>query len=138
MTLTRTLQSRYELIELIGNGGLGELYRVRDRTTRLTLALRTTVFPSEPEILAALSSTVELHNVLAAKGLPVVRVVASGADEEGGAWYTMEFAAGESVITDVRRHKPMPATRALPLLLQLTNCVADLHEQGVLHQDLSP
>jgi serine/threonine protein kinase len=137
VVMTRAFAGRFELIDRLGTGGLGELFRVRENTTRLPLALRLTIFPGAEEILAALGSVVALHTTLAADGLPIVRVVAAGVDEEGSAWYAMELVEGESILSAVRRHGPMPVAKAVPLLQQLTLAVQALHDRKVLHQDLS-
>jgi serine/threonine protein kinase len=138
VTSKRAFAGRYDLIERLGleDGRLGELYRARDTITKRQLALRVTHFASATEILDALKSVVALHSALIAARLPIVAVVAEGSDDEN-AWYAMEFAAGESILANMRRNGRMPPQKAVPLLQQLTACIAELHERNVLHRDLS-
>src|SRR3954470_13887846 len=135
MPLSRALASRFEFVDRLGNGGMGELYRVRDKITRELVALRLTIFISAPEILDALTSVIESHTTLASHGVPIVRVVAAGSDE-GNAWYAMESASGESVLDRVRRLGRMAATDAARLIRKLADCFATLHAHSVLHQEL--
>jgi serine/threonine protein kinase len=104
--------------------------------TRLQLALRVTHFPNATEILDALKSVVALHSTLVADGLAIIAVVAEGS-ENTNAWYAMEFAPGESILSVVRRNGRIPPQKAVPLLQQLAACIAALHERNVLHRDLS-
>jgi serine/threonine protein kinase len=137
MALTRSLATRFEFVNRLGSGGLGELVRVRDKITRETLALRTTIFDGVDTIVDALRGVVELHTTLVADGLPIVRVVDAGRDDDA-AWYAMEFADGESVLASVRRQGRMPPAQALAVIREVTECVASLHQRNVIHQDLSP
>lgn len=139
MTLPRGLANRFQLISRFGGGGLGELLRVRDKKTQAELALRLTIFKAAPEIVVALTDIAGLHARLSERGLSIVRILEAGSDSESdSSWYAMEVAVGESVVERVRRAGRMPPMNAVRLLRKLAADVAALHDDNVLHQDLSP
>jgi serine/threonine protein kinase len=139
VTLPRGLASRFQLVSRFGGGGLGELFRVRAKATQAELALRLTIFKSAPEVSAALNGVADLHRALSTRGLPVVCVVEAGGDTESDtSWYTMEVASEESLLERVRRTGRMAPAAVVHLLRQLAEHVAALHDENVLHQDLSP
>jgi serine/threonine protein kinase len=138
VTLPRGLAGRFQLLSRFGGGGLGELFRVRAKATQAELALRLTIFKSAPEIVTSLTGVVTLHGRLFASGSSLVRVVEAGGDTESDtSWYAMEIASGESILERVRRTGRMTPASATRLLVQLAAQIAALHDERVLHQDLS-
>src|SRR5438105_3034391 len=115
MPLGRALAIRYEMLSTLGEGTLGDLHLVRDRSRGDTLALRLTDFAAAPVVLEALANVVALHDRLAPRQLPLARVRASGADGER-AWYVMDALDGESLLSQVRSSGPLAAPQACQLL----------------------
>jgi serine/threonine-protein kinase len=134
----------YELVERLGGGGMGEVWRARHRmlvrpaaikliraeTLRSgDIALKTLLerrFFQEAQATAALRSphTVELYDF--------------GVTEDGTLYYVMELLHGLDLDELVRRFGPLPAPRATQLLMQSCLSLMDAHAHGMLHRDIKP
>jgi serine/threonine-protein kinase len=134
----------YELVDLLGEGGMGEVWRGRhhllarhaaiklvrpdvlgagtDAETRVTLER----FEREARATATLSSP---HTI---------QVFDYGTTDEGTFYYVMEMLAGRDLESLVREFGPLPANRTLFLLRQICHSLADAHARGLVHRDVKP
>jgi serine/threonine protein kinase len=135
---------RYRLLDELGSGGMGAVYRAQDRLTRQFLALKQV---HAEEYLDAGGSdegsdVVRLNlaqefRVLA--GLPhphVIQVLDYGFDEKQCPYYTMELLENAQTILDAG--EPSPFSTKIELLMQLLQALAYLHHRSVIHGDLKP
>ncbi|HEY2713960.1 MAG TPA: protein kinase [Chthoniobacterales bacterium] len=127
----------YEIMEEIGRGGMGVIYRARQRHSRRIVALKRILshyadsrdtlirFRREAEAAASLDHP----NVL-----PIYEV---GESDEGVPYFSMKFAPGGSlqVVGPALRGKPREIVR---LMAKVTRAVQYAHEHGILHRDLKP
>ena len=143
VTSARELGS-YQLGELLGKGGMGEVYRAThrmlarpaaiklirpemiagDHPTEADLALRR--FRREAEVAASLRSphTVELYDF--------------GIAEDRTLYYAMELLEGMDLETLVRTHGAVPANRVVYVLDQVCHSLAEAHARGLVHRDIKP
>lgn len=127
---------RYELVELIGQGGMGAVYRARDPLaerfvavkllTGLDRPVRRKRFQREAELLA---KVVHRH---------VVRLFDVAATPGGQPYLVMELIRGESLRDRLDREGPCEVGEALALSSALCAAVQACHDAGVLHRDLKP
>jgi len=127
----------YELVELLGAGGMGEVYlAVQGGPVRRRVALKLikrhqamspslSRFEAEQQALATLSH----HHIAHAYEV--------GNTADGLPFFTMEYIAGQPITQYCLRHRLTPAAR-IELFLQVCDGVQHAHEQGVLHRDLKP
>jgi serine/threonine protein kinase len=137
------INERYQILELIGSGSMGTVYRVNDRRTGTVLALKRVVpitvggLPisheeAEEDRLALKSE----FQVLASLNHPhIIRVFECGFDENAQPFYTMEYLQGESILA-YGQEQPLPVK--LDLLQQLFAALAYLHQRDILQRDLKP
>jgi serine/threonine protein kinase len=134
----------YKLMELLGHGGMGEVWRAEHRL----LARGAAVKIVRPELLGMGSDT-EARLVLrrfereaqatAALSSPhTIQVFDFGITEEGTFYYVMELLVGRDLETLVRDFGPLPADRAIFLLRQVCHSLADAHTRGLVHRDVKP
>ena len=131
----RTL-GHYEIIEPLGAGGMGEVYRARDTTLKREVALkvlpqevtssqeRLERFQREAEALAALDhpNIVTIHTV----------------EEAGGVRFlTMQLVEGEQ-LSEVIPEGGMPLARIFDIAIPLADALTTAHDQGIVHRDLKP
>jgi serine/threonine protein kinase len=130
----------YRLVERLGQGGMGEVWRaehqllVRPAAVKLVRAelggpnqLRLLErFEREAQATAALESphTVQLYDF--------------GVSDDGVFYYVMELLRGIDLESLVQQHGPLPADRAVHLLLQVCDSLADAHRGGLVHRDIKP
>jgi tRNA A-37 threonylcarbamoyl transferase component Bud32 len=135
----------YHLVELLGRGGMGEVWRAEHRLLARGAAIKLI----RPELLGA-SNESDARNMLrrfereaqatAALSSPhTIRVFDFGvADDRTTFYYVMELLAGRDLETLVREFGPVPADRMLFLLRQVCHSLADAHARGLVHRDITP
>jgi len=134
----------YHLIELLGRGGMGEVWRGRHRLLARTAAIKLV----RPELLGA-SSEADAQSMLrrfereaqatAALSSPhTVRLFDFGVTADRTFYYVMELLAGRDLKSLVGDFGPVSANRAVFLLQQVCHSLADAHARGFVHRDITP
>jgi eukaryotic-like serine/threonine-protein kinase len=134
----------YQLIERLGAGGMGEVWRAQHRL----LARRAAIKLVRPELLGARNETEARLAVrrfereaqaTAQLGSPhSIQLFDFGSTQDGTFFYVMELLAGRDLESLVREFGPVPANRALFLLRQVCHSLADAHARGLVHRDIKP
>src|SRR5437879_10999410 len=126
----------YELLEEIGRGGQGVVYRARQKSLNRTVALKVIG-------LGQWSTTPHLkrfrHEAEAAASLdhPCIVPIYEIGERDGSCYFSMKFVEG-GPLDEVVKHEPMPTRRAAELIAKLARTVHYAHEHGVFHRDIKP
>jgi serine/threonine protein kinase/tetratricopeptide (TPR) repeat protein len=126
----------YELLEEIGRGGQGVVYRARQKSLNRTVALKVIG-------LGHWASTPHLkrfrHEAEAAASLehPQIVPIYEIGERDGSCYFSMKFVEGGQLDAVVRR-EPMSLRRAAELLVKIARTVQFAHEHGILHRDIKP
>lgn len=131
------LGDRYELQALLGAGGMGNVYRARDRELDELVALKVL----RPEIARAAGALDRFRRELKlARRVthPNVARVFDLGEHGGDRILTMELVAGESLAALLERERRLPTARALAIASSVCAGVAAAHRAGVIHRDLKP
>src|SRR5207244_3204965 len=130
------LAGRYQLIGLLGSGGMGTVYRARDRELDEIVALK--MLKKEIAQLSGMHERFRREVKLARKVTHknVVRTFDIG-DHAGDRFFTMEYVEGEPLSAVLARERP-PIERVLGIAAEILDGLAASHEAGVLHGDLKP
>lgn len=134
----------YEIGELVGRGGMGEVYRATHRMLARPAAIKLI----RPEMLgdgddgdAQVVAQRFRREAAAAANLRsphTVEVYDFGVTEDGTLYYVMELLEGMDLESLVRRHGPMPAGRVIHVLRQVCDSLAEAHARGMVHRDIKP
>lgn len=131
-----TRVGRYTVIERLGAGGMGVVYRAQDEVLQRVVALKTLA----PGILTGEKARNQFHKEALALAKLNHSSIATVFDvlQEGNIDYiVMECVAGESL--DARlRAGPLTVVEATSICLQIADAMEEAHEQGVIHRDLKP
>jgi tetratricopeptide (TPR) repeat protein len=127
--------SRYEILALLGEGGMGRVYMARDLELDRVVALKTIRGAAAPEVVQRFKQELILARRVTHKN--VVRIHDLG-EAEGVKFFTMEFIEGESLKVVIRRRGPIPPAEAVAMVRQILGALAEAHAQGVIHRDLKP
>ena len=128
--------AHYHVLERIGEGGIGELFRARDTKAGRTVALKV-VSPAiarDPERLRRLLEDARAATVLSH---PNIATLWDVGEADGHTYLAYEFAAGKNLMEE-SAGVAMNPRRALDLAVQIADGVADAHSHGIIHGDLRP
>ena len=128
---------RYRIIELLGRGGMGEVYRADDITLNQSIALKflPSLFGADQKWLERFRNEVRLARQVTHPN--VCRVFDIG-EYQGEQFISMEYVDGENLASLLRRIGRVPHDKAVLLARQLCAGLAAAHDRGVLHRDLKP
>jgi hypothetical protein len=134
----------YRLVELIGRGGMGEVWRATHRMLARPAAIKLI----KPEILGApgaAEATVLIERFRreaeAASGLQsphTIRLYDFGETRAGTFYFVMELLDGLDLETLVRRFGPVPPARVVEMLRQTCHSLGEAHDGGLIHRDVKP
>jgi Tol biopolymer transport system component len=126
----------FEVIGLLGQGGMGKVYRARDTRLNRDVALKILpdAFAADPDRLARFTREAQ---TLAALNHPHIAHI-HGLEESGDVRaLVMELVEGEDLSQRITRGR-MPLDEALPIARQIAEALEAAHEQGIIHRDLKP
>lgn len=126
----------YELLEEIGRGGQGVVYRARQRNLNRTVALKvvrtgqwtTSAHLKRFRLEAETAASLDNPNIV-----PIYEV----GEHDGSCYFSMKFIEG-GALDELFRHDPMPTHRAAKLIAELARAVHYAHQRGILHRDIKP
>jgi serine/threonine-protein kinase len=133
------LNGQFQIVRKIGTGGMGAVYEASQPSMNSKVAVKI--------LHAKLANRKDLvsrfHREAAAMSHlshpNTVKVLLYGEDEKDGLLYiVMEYLEGKNLNQTVRAEGPLPAERALPVLIQACLALQEAHEKGIVHRDLKP
>lgn len=135
--LRRALGDDYELLALLGTGGFGRVYRVRDLHLERQVALKVLhpTLTQDAEVVERFRREAQLAARLSHPN--IVKIYDIGG-RFGLIWYTMELIDGPSLAQLVERNGPLPLEQVLRLLREALSALAHAHGYGLVHRDIKP
>jgi eukaryotic-like serine/threonine-protein kinase len=126
----------YEIVSLLGAGGMGEVYKARD--TRLSRTIAIKVLPSELVDSPAAKQRFEREaRAVAALSHPHICPVFDVGQQDGTEFLVMEYLEGETLAARLAR-ATLPLEQALHYAIQIADALATAHKAGIVHRDLKP
>ncbi len=131
-----TLLGRYRLIEQLGAGGMGVVYRAQDETLDRIVAVKSVT----PGVLISKDARDRFRRealALARLNHPNIAALYDVGEQDGVDYIVMECVQGQSLRTALRSG-PFGVVEATRIVLQIAEALGEAHEQGVIHRDLKP
>jgi eukaryotic-like serine/threonine-protein kinase len=128
---------RYEILGVLGQGGMGAVYKARDRELDRLIALKV-IRPElamDPAILQRFKQELILSRNITHKN--VVRIYDLG-EADGIRFISMEYVDGEDLRTILRREGKLSSKEAITVVEQVCRALDSAHAEGVIHRDLKP
>ncbi len=131
------LAERYEILELLGQGGMGAVYKARDTELGRLVALKLirADLASNPEILRRFKLELILAREVTHRN--VIRIFDLG-QAKGFKFITMEFVEGRDLRAVLRERGKLPPEETVRIIAQVCRALESAHAAGVVHRDLKP
>jgi serine/threonine protein kinase len=127
--------TRYEVLDKVGQGGMGSVFRAYDRELDREVALKVlNALPDNPDAPARMMAEARITARLEHPG--IVPVHDAGVLADGRFFYAMKLVGGKRLDEQVERTTPL--AERLRLFLKVCDAVAFAHAHGILHRDLKP
>jgi len=128
---------RYEIIEELGTGGMGSVYRAIDKKLNEEVAIKLLKkeIATDRKIIERFANELKLARRIVHKNIGRMYELM---EYEGTSFITMEFVPGENLKSFIKRIGKLPEEKALALAKQVSEGLREAHHLGVTHRDLKP
>ncbi|MEU8272213.1 protein kinase [Sphaerisporangium sp. NPDC049002] len=135
------MANRYQLLEAIGRGGMGIVWRAHDELLDRAVAVKEVRYPGDPqddEVAELNRRTLREARAAGRLSHPNVVVVHDVIEENGRPWIVMQLVDSRSLGQVLRDDGPLPMRMAAEIGLQILEALRHAHASGVLHRDVKP
>ena len=134
----RVIAGKFQILEHIGGGAMGEVYRARHTTLDSAVALKVMRKDLSDDPLFAARFAREAKAASKLEHPNSIRVVDHGREPDGVTYIAMEFLAGRDLLRVISDDWPLPEERIVGILLQVLSALSVAHGLGIIHRDLKP
>jgi len=137
LTTGSNFAGRYQIIEALGHGGMGRVYRVLDKKLNEEVALKLIKpeIASDKETIKRFSNELRLARRIGHRNVGRMYELM---EDEGAHFITMEYVSGEDLKSFIHRVGQLPIGKAISIAKQICDGLAEAHGLGVVHRDLKP
>ncbi len=128
---------RYQIIEELGKGGMGKVYRVLDKKLNEEIALKLikSEIASDKKTLERFQNELKLARKISHRNVGRMYELL---DDKGGHYITMEYVSGEDLKSFIRRSGQLAIGTSIRIAKQVCEGLSEAHRLGVVHRDLKP
>src|SRR5256714_11625729 len=132
-----TMLGPYRIVDAIGAGGMGEVYRAHDTRLGRDVAVKvlSRSLTHDPDSLRRFEQEARAAGMLNHPNILAIYDLGSEGDQR---YIVSELLEGESLRARLREHGALPARKAIDFAGQLARGLAAAHERGIIHRDLKP
>src|SRR5262249_9172534 len=133
-----TIDGRYEVAEVLGEGGMGRVYRVRHTSLERFFAMKVLRRDLARDEDLAGRFIQEAKATASVRHPNVVQITDFGKLAEGIPYFVMELLSGETLGDVIKAGGPVPAARAVRIIKQVAGALGAAHAAGIVHRDMKP
>lgn len=132
----RSLPAHYRLIEMIGRGGMAEVFLAEDTRLNRSVAIKflNSEFRKDPERMRRFNQEARAASALSHPNILIIHDIG---ESEGVQFIVSEFVEGETLAARISRGK-IPLAEAVNIAIQIASALAASHKAGIVHRDIKP
>lgn len=137
MLIGKRINGRYKLLEMVGGGGMANVYLAQDMILEREVALKILRmdFNNDEEFIKRFNR--EAQSATSLTHPNIVSIYDVG--EDGDIYYiVMEYVRGLTLKQYIQKFYPVPIEKALDILKQITSALSQAHHNGIIHRDIKP
>ena len=137
MLIGKRISGRYKILDIIGGGGMANVYLAHDIILDRDVAIKILRldFANDEEFIRRFRR--EAQNATSLVHPNIVSIYDVG--EEDSIYYiVMEYVKGQTLKQYIQQHSPVPVETALDIMRQLTSAIAHAHQNHIIHRDIKP
>lgn len=133
----KVVSERYEILELIGDGGMAHVYKGKDRILERLVAVKVLQpqFNSDEEFIRRFHREAQAATSLSH---PHIVNIYDVGEEEDLYFIVMEYVPGETLKEKIQRTGPLPLEESVRLMTQILDAIHHAHHFGIIHRDIKP
>ena len=133
----KVINERYELLEIVGSGGMATVYKAQDRLLNRFVAVKILKdsMKYDSEILEKFSTEAKAAASLSHNNIVSVYDVGTS---DGISYIVMEYIDGETLKEYINKNKPIKWQKACEIAIQIANALSAAHDNGIIHRDIKP
>ena len=134
----KIIDKRYELISLLGVGGMSKVFKAKDLLSQSAVAIKliTPERMRDPKSLERLAQEAKLVSMLSHSNIAPLKEY--GHDQDGTPYLVMEYIEGTTLSELLRQEGTIAPDRAIQIMLQVCEGLKQAHANGIIHRDLKP
>src|SRR5712692_9315587 len=126
----------YEIVSLVGAGGMGEVYKAKDTRLDRTVAIK--ILPPQLAADSQFSERFEREaRAISQLDHPHICALYDVGEQDGTAFLVMQYLEGETLAQRLE-HGALPLDQALQIAIQIADALDKAHRAGIIHRDLKP
>lgn len=137
MIIGKRISGRYKILDMIGGGGMANVYLAHDMILDRDVAVKMLRldFANDEEFIRRFHREAQSATSLAHPNIVSIYDVG----EEDGLYYiVMEYVDGQTLKQYIQQHAPVPVQEALDMMKQLTSAISHAHHNHIVHRDIKP
>src|SRR5688572_3980171 len=136
--LGREIANQFRILEKIGSGGMGAVYKAEQPDMRRFVAIKILHprYLSRPDLVSRFRREARAMSHLSHPN--TAKVFLYGQLDDGACYFVMEHLEGRNLAQTVRAEGPMAPERAIHVMVQVCGALEEAHQKGIVHRDLKP
>jgi serine/threonine protein kinase len=127
----------YQVVRVLGQGGMGTVYQGVNTKTQESVAIKVIAASLAQHQRFRRRFDAEIQTLIKLKHPNIVQLIGFG-EEKGMLFYSMEYVDGENLQQILRRDKQLPWERVVDMAIEVCSALKHAHDFGIIHRDLKP